>query len=88
MPGNPFKKPFRGGNTRATPGRPSKPSAKRTFVPTPTSSNGVKGRAVRTPASPGVKVTTKARKSIPMPPVRQGQQMGTPGKTGGSGKPW
>lgn len=89
MPGNPFKSPFKGGRSRATPKSPQKVNSNKTFVPRPTSSNGVKGKAVTPPRAPRVRVTTKARKSMPMPPVRQGAQMGTPGKSGSRrGAPW
>lgn len=89
MPGDPFKKPYKGGNTRAAPGRPSKVTGRKTFVPKPSSPNGNRAKSVRAPATPAVKVTTKARKSVSMPRVRQGAQMGTPGKTGSrAGAPW
>lgn len=82
MPGNPFKTPHRGGKTRATPRRPQRPNARKTFVPAPVSANGIKSRTVRQPASGSVRVTTKARRGLPMPSVRQGAQMGTPGRSG------
>lgn len=82
MPGNPFKKPFKGGNTRARPKSPQKPRQNVSNVPRPTSPIGVRGRAVAAPKQMRTRVTTKARKGMPMPPVRQGAQMGTPGRTG------
>lgn len=82
MPGNPFRKPFKGGKTRAAAGRPQKPNARQSNVPTPQMPNGVKSRSVRQPATGAVKVTGKGRRGLPMPPVRQGAQVGTPGRSG------
>lgn len=82
MPGDPFKKPYKGGNTKAAPGRPPKPSTKKTFVPKPASPIGTKSKKVKSPKSPSVKVTSKARRNVTPPKVRQGVQTGTPGRTG------
>ena len=89
MPGNPFKKPFTGGKTRATPRRPSRPNSNRKAVPTPEVPNGIKSRRVANPTLPAVKVTTKARKGVKLPRVKQGTPLGTPGRTGSRpGAPW
>lgn len=81
MPGNPFKKPFKGGKVRASVRAPSSPKAV-SHVPRPASPNGLTSRRVGIPSQPRVRVTTKARKSVSPPSVRQGAQLGTPGRHG------
>lgn len=80
MPGTPFKAPFRGGKTKASPGRPSKPGRWSPRIPKPASANGLTTRRVSQPSSPTPKIDTKARHSVKPPRVRKGTQLGTPGR--------
>lgn len=90
MNGNPFKKAAPRPNVRAKASKPARPRPQ-TNVPTPMMP-GMKPGTKTTKPCPPVAVTSKAKRSVPVPAVRQGpipgSPPGRPGSSSGANPGW